>query len=180
MENSRLPPNLDQEVDAYLDAMQQNQDFQLLVHAVSREIRGEIQQSLSGFQEAIAQQHYQSLELMRSQIEQVQQQAGTLGDVTNRLAQVAAPDLDKAQDVTSLTQAIENLEKYGSIIPTSTQLAAYKVKAERNHAVSLLGQSIALFIIKGLKKVFDADKSSSVPQENVELRQELWDRDYPL
>lgn len=163
MENSRLLQNLDQEVDAYLGAMQQNQEFQLLVHAVSKEIRGELQQSLSGFQEGINQQHYQMIELMRSQIEQVQQQAGTMQDVTNKLAQVVAPDLDKAQDVASLTQAIENLEKYGSIIPTSTQLAAYKVKAEHNHAVSLLGQSIALFIIKRLKKVFDADKGSPIP-----------------
>lgn len=169
MENSRLPPNLDQEVDAYLDAMQQNQEFQLLVHAVSKEIRGEIQQSLSGFQEAIAVQNYQAIELMRSQIEQVQQQAGSLQDVTNKLAQVAAPDLDKAQDVTSLTQAIENLEKYGSIIPTSTQLAAYRLNRERNHAISLLGQAIALFLIKGLKKVFDGNKSSPVPQKDVEL-----------
>ena len=102
------------------------------------------------------------IELMRSQIEEVQQQAGTVQDVTNKLAQVAAPDLDKAQDVTSLTQAIENLEKYGSIIPTSTQLAAHRINAERNHAISLLGQSIALFIIKGLKKVLDAGKSSPI------------------
>lgn len=163
MENLRQPPSIDQELDACLDAMQQNQEFQLLVHAVSKEIRWELQQSLSGFQEGINQQHYQMIELMRSQIEQVQQQAGTIQDVTNKLAQVAAPDLDKAQDVTSLTEAIENLEKYGSIIPTSTQLAAYKVKAEHNHAVSLLGQSIALFIIKRLKKVFDADKGSPIP-----------------
>jgi hypothetical protein len=140
---------------AFIEAIQDTQNASSTLEMIERIVQLQVQHNLSQFQEAIASQNESTLQLLRDELERLQKESSSAQGVFERLRAAIAPDVENTPEgeIATFYQAIDNLEKYGSIIPSSGDRLAFQLRIERNHCWSLFWQSIIRIFIRKLEQV---------------------------
>jgi hypothetical protein len=160
MENTNV--TLSPEIEEFLAAVQQGKGLADITSVVEAEVQRQLEMQLAEFQNAIAQSNLAAIEVMRGELERVKQESETVAGVMERLKAAVAPDLENPQqEVVSLRQAIENLQRYGTIIPTGADIIGYQVTAKQNHAWSLVRQSLIKLFINKLERFLHENRTIS-------------------
>jgi hypothetical protein len=143
------------EVQEFIDTVNQGKGFTHITEIISAEVQRQLEQQLTEFQAAIAQSNLAMIDVMHSELTRLKEESATVKGVMERLKTAVAPDIPSSEsEVVSFRQAIENLEKYGSIIPTEKDIAAAQLKWRNQQAWSLVWQSVAKLLIKKLERKF--------------------------
>ncbi|MBD2491951.1 hypothetical protein [Aulosira sp. FACHB-615] len=154
MGNSSTPP-VSHEVQEFIDSVRKGQGFVEITELISEEVQRQIEAQLYDFQQAIAQSNLAAIEVMSEELQRIKTESATLSGVMGRLAAAVAPDLPPTEDeVVSFQQAINNLELYGSVIPSQTDIAAVQFRLKNQRAWSLVWQSVVKMLIKKLEVKF--------------------------
>ncbi|WP_341529969.1 hypothetical protein WKK05_12015 [Nostoc sp. UHCC 0302] len=143
------------EIQEFIDTVNSGRGFAEITQIISQEVQRQIETQLMDFQSAIAQSNLAMIDVMHSELTRLKEESATVKGVMERLKTAVAPDIPSSEsEVVSFRQAIENLEKYGSIIPTEKDIVAAQLKWRNQQAWSLVWQSIAKMLINKLEKVF--------------------------
>ncbi len=152
MENSNAR-HLSPEVTEFLDSIRSAKGIEAITALVQKEITLKLEEQLSDFEQALAQTNLATIEMMRSELTRIKEESESLSGVVKRLGACVAPDVSGGdEEVVSFRQAIDNLEKYGSVIPSSNEIIAYKIRFEQNRAWSLFWQSLVKLLIKKVEE----------------------------
>ncbi|MBE9210077.1 hypothetical protein IQ244_26995 [Nostoc sp. LEGE 06077] len=163
MDNSSASPASPEILD-FIDSVKQGRGIANITELISEEVQRQIEAQLYDFQQAIAQSNLAAIEVMSEELQRIKSESATLSGVMGRLATAVAPDLPPTGDeVVSFQQAINNLEKYGNIIPSSADIAAAQRRIKNHHAWSLVWQSLIKMLIKQLEKKFCKQPTSTEP-----------------
>ncbi|MCC5634637.1 hypothetical protein LC593_02000 [Nostoc sp. CHAB 5844] len=155
---SQLSP----EVRAFIEAIAQGNQVASLTQVIEQAVQSQIEHYLLEFQQAIASINATAIEVMQSELARIKHEGATVKGVLERLKAAATPDLPASDgDIATFRQAIENLEKYGSIIPSSTDILAAQLRLQKNHAWSLFWQSIVRLFIRRLEKIFNNENRTT-------------------
>lgn len=147
--NVRLSP----EVDEFLKTLEHTKGIENITRIIETEVQRQLEAQIHEFGSAIANSNLAAIEVMREQLAQLNHDSATVKGVLQRLETALTPDLPKVgEDVTSFRQAIENLERYGSIIPTSHDIVLAQLKIQQNQAWSLFRQSLVKLFIRKLER----------------------------
>ncbi|MFB2768590.1 hypothetical protein ACE1AT_04765 [Pelatocladus sp. BLCC-F211] len=147
--NARLSP----EIEDFISAVQKGKGLSDITSVVEAEVQRQLEMQLAEFQSCIAQSNLDAIEVMRGELERVKQESETVAGVIEKLKAAVAPDLQNPQEeVVGFRQAIENLQRYGTIIPTGADIIGYQVAAKQNHAWSLMRQSLIKLFINKLER----------------------------
>lgn len=150
------------EVQDFIQTVNDGKGFANITQAIEMEVQRQLENQFIEFQSAIAQSNLAVIDVMHSELTRLKEESATLKGVMERLATAVAPDLPATNDeVVSFHQAIENLEKYGSIIPTQKDIVDTKLRLRNQHAWSLVWQSLAKMFIKKLEKTFCKQPTST-------------------
>jgi hypothetical protein len=151
MENTSA--KLSPEIEDFIATLQQGKGLADITKVVQAEVQRQLEEQLAEFQNAIAQSNLAAIEAMRNELERIKGDSETVAGVLERLKVAVAPDLESSQEeVVSFRQAIENLQRYGTIIPTGADIIGYQVAAKQNHAWSLMRQSLIKLFINKLER----------------------------
>jgi hypothetical protein len=154
------------EVQEFIDTVNQGKGFNVVTEIISEEVQRQLESHLLNFQNAIAQSNLAAIEVMSEELQKIKEESATLSGVIERLTAAVAPDLPATEDeVVSFQQAINNLERYGSIIPSQADIVAAQFRLKNQRAWSLVWQSVAKMLIKKLEKVFTDKPKQSDPLE---------------
>lgn len=154
MDNLSATP-VSPEIQDFINSVNQGRGFTEITEIISAEVQRQLEQQLVEFQAAIAQSNLAAIEVMHSELHRIKLESATVKGVMERLKTAVAPDISPTEDeVVSFQQAINNLEKYGSIIPSSADIAAAQSRWQSDRAWSLVWQSVAKMFIKKLEKKF--------------------------
>ena len=148
------------EVQSFVDSVDQTKAIASLTKLIEQRVQEQLETHLLNFQDSIAQSNAAAVDLMLEELSKIKEENATVKGALKKLSTAIAPDLPAEEEVVSFRQAIDNLEKYGSIIPSSGDVAAKKLQIQQNHAWSLFRQAIAKFIIKKLEKILENRLSS--------------------
>jgi hypothetical protein len=150
------------EVQEFIDTVNQGKGFGDITQVISEEVQLESQ--LMEFQNAVAQSNLAAIEVMSEELQKIKSESATLSGVMERLTAAVAPDLPATEDeVVSFQQAINNLEQYGSIIPSQSDIVAAQLRMRNGRAWSLVWQALAKMLIKKLEKKFCKQPTSTEP-----------------
>lgn len=152
MKDSSVPSH---EVQSFIDSVDQTKAIASLTQIIEQRVQEQLEAHLLQFQESIAQSNAIAVDLMLEELSKLKEENATVKGALKKLSSAIAPDLPPEEEVVSFRQAIENLEKYGSIIPSSGDVAAKRLQIQQNHAWSLFRQAIAKFIIRKMEKMFE-------------------------
>jgi hypothetical protein len=152
------------EVQDFINSVNKGRGFTDITKIISEEVQRQLENQLVEFEQAVAQSNLAAIEVMSQELQRIKEESATLSGVMERLTKAVAPDIPFSEDeVVSFQQAINNLEKYGSIIPSSADIAAAALRLQKNHAWSLVWQSVAKMLIKKLEKKFCKQPTSTAP-----------------
>ncbi len=158
------PPCFSTEVQDFIDTVNSGKGFAQITEIISEEVQRQLETQLIQFQSAIAQSNLAAIEVMSEELQKIKTESASVRGVMERLAIALAPDLPPTQDeVVSFQQAINNLEKYGNIIPSNADIAAAQRRIKNHHAWSLVWQSLVKMLIKQLEKKFCKQPISTEP-----------------
>lgn len=165
MDNSSATP-VSPEVQEFIDTVNQGRGFGDITQIISQEVQRQIETQLMEFQSAIAQSNLAAIEVMAEELQKIKEESATVKGVMERLAIAVAPDLPATEDeVVSFQQAINNLEQYGAIIPSTADIVAAQFRLKNQRAWSLVWQALAKLLIKKIEKVFAVQGKKSDPLE---------------
>ncbi|NDJ26064.1 hypothetical protein GS682_31695 [Nostoc sp. B(2019)] len=157
-------PCLLPEVQEFIDTVNQGKGFNTVTEIISSEVQRQLESHLLNFQKAIADSNLAAIDAMSEELQRIKSESATLSGVMERLSAVVAPDLPTTEDeVVSFRQAIDNLERYGSIIPSQSDILAAQLRMRNGRAWSLVWQSLAKMLIKKLEKKFCKQPTSTEP-----------------
>lgn len=143
------------EIQDFTQTVRDGQGFAEITQIIQTEVQRQLEQQLVDFQAAIAQSNLAMIDVMHSELTRLKEESTTVKGVMERLKTAVAPDIPSEDDeVVSFRQAIENLEKYGSIIPTEKDIVAAQLKWRNQQAWSLVWQSVAKLLIRKMEKTF--------------------------
>ncbi|WP_341531881.1 hypothetical protein WKK05_38405 (plasmid) [Nostoc sp. UHCC 0302] len=143
------------EIQEFIDTVNSGRGFAEITQIISQEVQRQIETQLMDFQSAIAQSNLAMIDVMHGELTRLKEESATVKGVMERLKTAVAPDIPSSEsEVVSFRQAIENLEKYGSIIPTEKDIVAAQLKWRNQQAWSLVWQSIAKLLIRKMEKTF--------------------------
>lgn len=163
MDNSSASP-VSPEVQDFVDTVNQGRGLAELTSLISSEVQRQLEGQLMDLQSCIAQSNLAAIEVLSQELQRIKQESATLSGVMERLAAAVAPDLPSDEDeVVSFQQAINNLEKYGNIIPSQADIVAAQRRLKNNHAWSLVWQSLAKMLMRKLEKKFCKQPTSTEP-----------------
>ena len=152
------------EVQDFIDTVKQGRGFSDITQIVSEEVQRQIETQLMEFQAAIADSNLAAIDAMSLELQRIKEESATLSGVMERLSAAVAPDLPPTEDeVVSFRQAIDNLERYGSIIPSQSDILAAQLRMRNGRAWSLVWQALAKILIKKLEKKFCKQPTSIEP-----------------
>ena len=152
MKDSSVPSS---EIQSFIDSVDQTKAIATLTKLIEQRVQEQMESQLLSFQEAIAQSNAIAVDLMLEELTKLKEENATVKGVMKKLSGAIAPDLPPTEEVVSLSQAIDNLEKYGSIIPSSADIASAQFRVKQNHTWSLFRQAIAKLIIKKVEKFLE-------------------------
>ncbi|MBD6620064.1 hypothetical protein FNW02_30775 [Komarekiella sp. 'clone 1'] len=156
--------SLSPEVIEFIDTVNQGRGFAEITQIISEEVQRQIETQLMEFQAAIADSNLAAIDAMSEELQRIKSESATLSGVMERLTAAVAPDLTATEDeVVSFQQAINNLERYGSIIPSQSDILAAQLRMRNGRAWSLVWQSLAKMLIKKLEKKFCKQPTSTEP-----------------
>lgn len=143
------------EVLALIQSLNQAQGTTSAIEMINKIVEVHLQSNLAEFKTAIASQNEATLQLLREELERMQLESSSAHGVFERLRTAIAPDVENTPEgeITTFYQAINNLETYGSIIPSSRDRLAAQLRIERNHCWSLFWQSLIRIFIRKLEQV---------------------------
>ncbi|MDJ0734879.1 MAG: hypothetical protein QNJ47_12565 [Nostocaceae cyanobacterium] len=142
------------EIESLVEVLNQGKGIAEITQLIQHSVQHQIEIQLTEFQEAIAQTNLAVIDAMHQELTSLKAESATLHGVMERLKTAVTPDLSGCDDeVVSFRQAIDNLEKYGSIIPSNSDIAATQSRFQKNHAWSLVRQSLVKFLIVKLEKM---------------------------
>jgi len=154
MDNSSASPASPEILD-FIDSVKQGRGIANITELISEEVQRQIEAQLYDFQQAIAQSNLAAIEVMSEELQRIKSESATLSGVMGRLATAIAPDLPPTEDeVVSFQQAINNLELYGNVIPSQTDIAAVQFRLKNQRAWSLVWQSVVKMLIKKMESKF--------------------------
>jgi hypothetical protein len=168
MENSPAPQNqqnsdsdVTQLVKLLLQAVDDGKGLNAITQVVSEQVQAQTEQTLIEFSESVRQTNLAAVEVMAEELARIKDDSQTVRGVLERLKAVAAPDLVNSLqgEVVSYRQAINNLERYGSIIPTDGDIAKSQLIARKNQAWSLFWQSVIKLVINKIQIKLEDKKS---------------------
>jgi hypothetical protein len=152
------------EVQEFIDTVNQGKGFGDITQVISEEVQRQLESQLMEFQNAVAQSNLAAIEVMSEELQKIKSESATLSGVMERLTAAVAPDLPATEDeVVSFQQAINNLEQYGSIIPSQSDIVAAQLRMRNGRAWSLVWQALAKMLIKKLEKKFCKQPTSTEP-----------------
>lgn len=138
------------EIDVFTNAVKDGRSLTDITQLVEEEVQRQLENVLTDFQSCVAQTNLAAIDVMHQELARIKQESTTVSGVMSRLKAAVAPDLPNVSDeVVSFRQAIDNLERYGNVIPSSGDIITATANAQKNHAWDLLKQSlIKMFIVK--------------------------------
>jgi hypothetical protein len=152
------------EIQDFIDTVEQGRGFSDITQIISAEVQRQIETQLMEFQAAIADSNLAAIDAMSLELQRIKEESVTLSGVMERLSAAVAPDLPPTEEeVVSFRQAIDNLERYGSIIPSQSDILAAQLRMRNGRAWSLVWQSIAKMFIRKLEKKFCKQPTSTEP-----------------
>jgi len=152
------------EIQDFIDTVKQGRGLSDITQIISEEVQRQLETQLMDFQEAVAQSNLAAIEMMSLELQKIKQDSATLSGVMERLTAAVAPDLPATEDeVVSFQQAIDNLENYGSIIPSQADIVSAQIRLKNQRAWSLVWQSLAKMLIRKLEKKFCKQPTSTEP-----------------
>ncbi|MBD6621239.1 hypothetical protein FNW02_37505 [Komarekiella sp. 'clone 1'] len=152
------------EVQEFIDTVNQGKGFNTVTQIISSEVQRQLETHLLNFQSCIAQSNLAAIEVMSEELQKIKTESATLSGVMERLTAAVAPDLTATEDeVVCFQQAINNLEQYGSIIPSQADIIAAQFRLKNQRAWSLVWQALAKMLIKKLEKKFCKQPTSTEP-----------------
>jgi hypothetical protein len=155
------------EVQDFIDSMNQGRGLDGITEIISSEIQRQLETHLMEFQQGVAQSNLAAIEVMLEELQRIKEESATLSGVMERLTAAVAPSLPATEEeVVSFQQAINNLEKYGSIIPSQSDIVAAQLRMRNQRAWSLVWQYAAKMLIKKLEKVFVEKPKKSKPDDH--------------
>ena len=152
MKESSVPLS---EVQSFIDSVDRTKAIASLTKLIEQRVQEQLETHLLNFQQSIAESNAIAIDLMLDELSKIKEENATVKGALTKLSNAIAPDLPAEEEVVSFRQAIDNLEKYGSIIPSAGDVAAKKLKIQQNHAWSLFRQAIAKFLIKKVEKILE-------------------------
>ncbi|MBD6621251.1 hypothetical protein FNW02_37570 [Komarekiella sp. 'clone 1'] len=163
MDDSSATP-ISPEVQDFIDTLKQGRGFAEITQIISEEVQRQIETQLMEFQTAVADSNLAAIDAMSEELQRIKSESATLSGVMERLSAAVAPDLPTTEDeVVSFRQAIDNLERYGSIIPSQSDILAAQLRMRNGRAWSLVWQSLAKILIKKLERKFCKQPTSTEP-----------------
>jgi len=161
MENSDVSHS---EIQDFITSVNQSKEFNAVTQAISAEVQRQLETHLLNFQQAVADSNLAAIDAMSLELQRIKEESATLSGVMERLTTAVAPDLPPTEDeVVSFREAIDNLERYGSIIPSQSDILAAQLRMRNGRAWSLVWQSIAKMFIRKLEKKFCKQPISTEP-----------------
>ncbi|MFK0731380.1 MAG: hypothetical protein ACFKPT_02785 [Gloeotrichia echinulata GP01] len=155
---SQLSP----EAAVFIEAIAQGNQIASITKIVEMQVQTQLENHLLEFQASIASQNAAAIEVMQEELGRVKHESATVKGVLERLRAATTPDLPASDaEIATFRQAIENLEKYGSIIPSSTDILAAQLRLQKNHAWSLFWQSIVRLFIRKLEKAISENRTTA-------------------
>lgn len=150
------------EVAAFVEAMRQADAIAPLTRIVEEAVQAQLHGYLEQFQQTVAQSNADVIKLMLQELNRAKSEGETVQEVMHRLKTITTPDLPSDDSgVLNLRQAIDNLETYGSIIPSSKEVLAARIRLEKNHAWSLFWQSVVRLVICKVEKILNGNRTIS-------------------
>ena len=144
------------------ESLQEGKALSALTNVIQQQVQIQLDTCLSDFHKNVSQLNLAAIEAMYQEITKLKEESVTVQGVMERLKSAVAPDLPEIGDeVVSFRQAINNLERYGSIIPSSSDIANAKLRARSSHAWDLFSQAIAKLIITKLGRLLNVPCSIS-------------------
>lgn len=149
MKDTPAPQNQpDETIQLFLQAIKNNQGVAHVTAIVSEVAQKQLEQNLSDFSQTIGEANLDAIEIMSSELDRIKSESQTMHGVLQRLKVALALDIEQTEDgIVSYRQAINNLERYGSIIPSDADIALFNSKLKRSRAWSLLWQSFLRLMI---------------------------------
>jgi hypothetical protein len=143
------------EIQDFLNSVWEGRGFADITQIISSEVQRQLETQLMEFQAAVAQSNLAAIDVMSNELQRIKEESATLSGVMQRLSAAVSPDIPVTEEeVVSFRQAIDNLEKYGSIIPSQADIFTAQLRLKNGRAWSLVWQSIAKMLIKKLEKTF--------------------------
>lgn len=166
-------PYISSEIQEFIDTVNQAKGFNTVTEIISEEVQRQLESHLLDFQNAIAQSNLAAIEVMSEELQRIKEESATLSGVMERLSAAVAPDLPTTEEeVVCFQQAINNLEKYGSIIPSKADMMAAQLRIRDDRAWSLVWQTIAWMLIKKLQKML-AGKPKPKPKKSNPVKEKF-------
>jgi hypothetical protein len=157
-------PYVSSEIEDFINSVNQGKGFNVVTEIISEEVQRQLESHLLNFQSCIAQSNLAAIEVMAEELQKIKEESATLSGVMERLTAAVAPDLPPTEDeVVSFQQAINNLEKYGNIIPSQADIFAAQLRLKNQRAWSLVWQSLVKMLMKKLEKKFCKQPTSTAP-----------------
>lgn len=150
------------EMAEFKAAVKNGQEFSEITRLVHQEVERQTEKILAEFSEAIAHTNLAALDIMQAEIARVKEDSATIKGAMERLKIAAMPsDFSQQEEVVSFRQAIDNLEIYGNIIPSSKDISVVKEKARKSQEWTLFRQSLARVILSKLEEAFFGNRTVS-------------------
>lgn len=160
--NAYQASSIESEIDVFTNTVKDGKTLANITQLVEEEVQRQLENVLTDFQSCIAQTNLVAIDVMHQELARIKQESTTVSGVMERLKTAVAPDLPQGQDeVVTFREAINNLEKYGNIIPSSGDVFTATVKAQKNHAWDLLKQSLIKMLIIKLEEKFFGNRAIS-------------------
>lgn len=139
-------------IQLFLDSMRENKGIAEVTEAVSEIVQQRLEQNLTDFSKVVNEANLDAVEIMISELHRIKEESQTVDGVLQRLKAAIAPDVERSKsEIVSYREAINNLERYGSILPSDADIAIANHKLKQNRAWSILWQSFIRLIIKQLQ-----------------------------
>ncbi|MBW4617511.1 MAG: hypothetical protein KME21_30725 [Desmonostoc vinosum HA7617-LM4] len=168
------------EIEYFKQILTEGRGFGEITEIIQQEVQRQVETELINFQQAVAQSNLSAIEVMSEEINRIKQDSATVKGVMERLVSAVAPDLPQGNDeVVSFREAIDNLEKYGSIIPSSSDIIAAQLRVKKNQAWSLVWQSLAKLLVVQLQKLLDKKQQRNQPKSRNSKPEVLSQTEYP-
>lgn len=156
MTQSNTNPNIPDQVERLAELIQSSETFSQVYENLAATILERVESRLTGFEEVLKDSNLSTIDYLQDQLNQVKEDNRTFNGVLERLKTAVAPDVTSAPDeVTNFRDAIENLGRYGSIIPTQSDISFYNQRHQEHRSWSLLRQTFARFLVWQVQRHFD-------------------------
>lgn len=150
------------EMEILTESLQDGKKLEGIIKVIQQEVGLQIEGHLQEFYGSVSQMNLAAIETMYTELAKIKEQSATMQGVMERLKLAVAPDLPEVGDeVVSFRQAIDNLERYGSIIPSSSDIVTAQIQLQKNHAWSIVRQALAKLLIKKLEGVVRGNSTIS-------------------